>query len=395
MKHSNTGQASGGTIFSVVIFLSSASIGAGILGLPIQAGSAGLIPVFSAIFFVWLIMLFTSYFIADIYLESSNYDSDIPELLERPLGWFGKVFGTVGYLLNAYGILVAYIAASGSVLQELFSADNLPVWFFSLCFFIPAALATLAGHIIVRKANGIIMFFLFCSFGILLWFAFSHSVPARWRSIDWGYVPVCFPVILTAFVIHNLVPSVCRYLSCDRLAIRKALFWGMMIPFIMNLLWLTGVIGALPLRHGVNSIGTALKLGNPATVPLEGIASSEVVAYAGMIFSITAIFTSFTAIGVGMQAFFRDLVNIPETVRGFCIGIMMIFLPPVVIVLLYPDIFLAALGVVGGIGIVLVYGLMPCFVILKSDRSKKFKAGVLLLIFVFLSIMGFEIVRNC
>ncbi len=125
---------SNGSLFGVVIFLSSASIGAGILGLPIQTGLAGMLPTLLAMLSVWFIMLIVGYFIADIYLDGDKDKADIPELLERPLGWFGSIFGSLGYLLNAYGILVAYIAASGAVLQALFPHYNLPVWFFLYAF---------------------------------------------------------------------------------------------------------------------------------------------------------------------------------------------------------------------------------------------------------------------
>lgn len=339
-------------------------------------------------------MLISAFFIADIYLEADSYDSDIPDLLERPLGWFGKISGSFAYLLNAYGILIAYIAASGPVLKALFSAKELPVWCFSLCFLIPAVVATLAGQKIVTKANGLIMCFLFISFGILLWFTLSHSEPVRWTFTDWQYAPVCFPIILTAFVIHNLVPSVCRYLKRDRKAIRKALFWGMMIPFIVNLLWTIGVIGALVLADGEDSIKAAFNAGDPATVPLERMASSKLVAFSGMIFSITAIFTSFTAVGVGLKAFYKDLLKIPDNKKGFLMSALIVFLPPILIVFIYPDIFLKALDLVGGVAVSMVYGILPCLIMIKTSKSSGIKKLAWGLLVIFAIIMVLEIAKE-
>lgn len=394
MKENQLNSASGSSIFSVIIFLASASIGAGILGLPIQTGLAGAFPTFIAMSIVWGMMLISAFFIADIYLEGDSYDSDIPNMLERPLGLFGKIFGSCGYLLNAYGILIAYIAASGPVLKALFSADDMQEWFFSLCFLIPAVIATLAGQKIVTKANGLIMCLLFLSFGILLWFTFSHAKPVRWVFMDWEYAPVCLPIILTAFVIHNLVPSICRYLNRDRKSIRKALFWGMMIPFIVNLLWTIGVIGAISLSGGENSIEAAFKAGKPATVPLERISSSKLVAIAGMIFSISAIFTSFTAVGIGLKAFYKDLLKIPETKSGFFLSAMIVFLPPILIVFIYPDIFLKALDLVGGVAVSMVYGILPCLIIIITNHSAGIKKLAWLLLMVFVIVMVLEIAKE-
>ncbi len=394
MNKSTTDSVSIGTIISVVLFLTGASIGAGILGLPIQTGLAGLLPTFIAMIIVWVMLLISAYFIADIYLESKTYDADIPELLERPLGWFGKFFGTIGYLLNAYGVLVAYIAASGSVLHALFLGDTLPVWFFSLCFFIPATIATIAGHKIVRKANGLIMLLMLFSFIILMCFSLSKFVPNRLSFSNWKLIGPCFPILLTAFVIHNLVPSVCRFLNRDRKAVRKALLWGMIIPLVVNLVWLIGVVGALPLFNDLNSISAAFKAGEPATVPLEKLTASKWVAYSGMIFSITAIFTSFAAIGIGMKAFFKDLLKIPETKIGFVISSAIVFLPPIIIVFCYPKIFLDALGLVGGIGVSLVYGVLPCLIMIKKSKPGYIKKVAIVLMFAFFAIMVLEVIQR-
>ncbi len=394
MNKSTTDSVSLGTMISVILFLTGASIGAGILGLPIQTGLAGLLPTFIAMILVWVMLLISAYFIADIYLESETYDADIPELLERPLGWFGKTFGTIGYLLNAYGVLVAYIAASGSVLHALFSVDTLPLWFFSLCFFIPATIATIAGHKIVRKANGVIMIIMFFSFIILMFFSLSKFVPKRLSFTNWQLVGSCFPILLTAFVIHNLVPSVCRFMNRDRKAVRKVLLWGMIIPLVVNLVWVIGVIGALPLVNDLNSITTAFKAGDPATVPLEKLTSSKWVAYAGMIFSITAIFTSFMAIGIGMKAFFKDLLKIPDTQGGFVLNAVIVFLPPIIIVFCYPGIFLAALGLVGGIGVSLVYGVLPCLIMIKKSKSRYIRNIAIVLMCAFFAIMLLEVIQR-
>ncbi len=130
------------------------------------------------------------------------------------------------------------------------------------------------------------MLFLCCAFIVLLWFAFTHSEPVRWTFSNWKYAPGCLPIIMITFVIHNLIPSVCRYLKRDRVAIRKAIFWGIMIPFLVNLLWVIGIIGALPLTQGPYSILATFKAGDPATVPLEKLTSSNWVAFAGMFFQL-------------------------------------------------------------------------------------------------------------
>ena len=168
----------------------------------------------------------------------------------------------------------------------------------------------------------------------------------------------------------------------------------MMIPFLVNLLWMIGIIGALPLSQGANSIYAAFKAGDPATVPLEKLTSSKLVAFSGMIFSITAIFTSFTAIGIGLKAFYKDLLEIPETRKGFIFSSVLVFLPPILIVFIYPSIFIKALDLVGGVAVSLVYGVLPCIIMIKAGKSSRIKKLAVLLLFIFLTIMLLEIAKE-
>ncbi|MBN2376057.1 MAG: hypothetical protein JXD22_06635, partial [Sedimentisphaerales bacterium] len=46
------------------------------------------------------------------------------------------------------------------------------------------------------------------------------------------------------------------------------------------------------------------------------------------------------------------------------------FGPPFIVALVYPNLFLKALDLAGGIGILLVFGLLPCIMVVKSGRNQ-------------------------
>ena len=61
----------------------------------------------------------------------------------------------------------------------------------------------------------------------------------------------------------------------------------------------------------------------------------------------------------------------------------MAFLPPALIALLYPAIFLKALDVAGGIGIVTLFGILPCMIAVCKKSCPVFLrlAGIIFLLF--------------
>jgi tyrosine-specific transport protein len=71
------------------------------------------------------------------------------------------------------------------------------------------------------------------------------------------------------------------------------------------------------------------------------------------------------------------------------------FAPPLLIALVYPDIFLVALDVVGGVGIVVLFGILPTLIVLRDRARSGWLRGFCLLGLLFaLSILGLEIMQE-
>jgi tyrosine-specific transport protein len=65
------------------------------------------------------------------------------------------------------------------------------------------------------------------------------------------------------------------------------------------------------------------------------------------------------------------------------------FLPPALIAVFYPAVFIKALDVVGGVGIVTLFGILPCMIVLcKKSYSPKFRlAGAFFLLFALAALL--------
>ena len=70
------------------------------------------------------------------------------------------------------------------------------------------------------------------------------------------------------------------------------------------------------------------------------------------------------------------------------------FLPPLLVAVVYPNIFLKALDVVGGVGIVVLFGLLPALMAFMGWKSPIRRLSCLAVIVFSLFVLGMEIMQE-
>ena len=205
---------------------------------------------------------------------------------------------------------------------------------------------------VIRRHNTLLMFLMWGSFAIIAIFAGRQIEASRLSYADWKFLPSTIPIIVTAFNFHNIIPHICHSLDWDRKQVRNAIFMGVFIGYAMSGIWILVCIGAMPLDSGGTSIYQAFVSNTPSTVPLSIIINKRLFTIFASIFSLLAISTSCLAVGISLMGFFQDLIcnHLNKASKSLKIGLS--FLPPLFFTLLYPKIFLRALNIVGGFGIV-------------------------------------------
>ena len=382
-------------IFTAALMISGNTIGAGILGLPILGGMAGALPSIAGLMAIWMVMLGTAFVLAWRMTSHGPEVEGLPSLFQKELGPFGKGFATIGYLINYFGILVAYLCGGATIITHLFNLD-VPQSIVTLILFAILTGITLFGVEVVRKSNTVLMALLFVAFLYLIIIS-GKSVHLQWfQYADWRFFPAVFPVFICTFTYHNTIPIVVRVLDYDRPSVNKALIVGTVIPLILSILWTLSVIGCLPLEGvGEDTIHNAFKENFPATIPLAHILDSNVFTTVSLIFSLLAIATSYMAVGTGLLNFMKDLSRPLFKKRNHATDALLAFGLPLFITLYYPDLFLMALNVAGGVGIGMVFGILPGMILIKMRKA--FKPGLALGIGVMLFFavtMGMELLQE-
>lgn len=382
-------------IFSAALMITGTTIGIGILGLPIKTGIAGLLPSLIASVFVWGIMLGTGIIIAREIIHSGNRTADWSTIVQQKLGRAGKVLTVVGYLILIYGLLVAHLAAGGDVLS-IMTGGKLSQGMGVLVFFLLSTAIALAGVDLVSKINSFLMAGLLIFFGVLIYEALKIMNPQYLTYVDWGYLPAAFPIIVCAMAYQLIIPSVCRRLNNEPKAVTKALFIGTLIPLFVNSLWIIVVIGALPLGGpGSNTILAAFKEGLPATIPLAAAMNSTTIKGVALIFSLIVLVASYVLQSTAILGFFQDLFPAGAEKRRWLTAVLLSFIPPLIVVFLYPGLFLKALDLIGGVSVILLFGLIPSLILWKDARGKGQRIVVATcLLIIFALLMGLEILQE-
>ncbi len=368
-------------------------IGAGILALPINLGLAGLFPSLIMILVYGSMMYFSAIVLADEAMIQKSDTFDYPSLYGAYLGKAGKWIAVVTNIIILYGLLIAYITGGGKILMHVLGIDPGQYWFL-LLFGGILSLLTLCNQSKLQKFNVALLIIMILCFFFLLIMGERHAHFRNMSYYDFWLLPATIPLIVTAFHFHNIIPAICHTMQWNRKKICKAMLYGMLCALFFNVLWVqTGICSVPPYRDKHDMIELAEEYGmsaldaskvndtlieaynedTPITIPMGEIVEEEWFLTLATIFSMIAVVTSFLANGLGLMNFIRDIFYNSFKIHSQLLVKLAAFVPPLVIAILWPDVFLKALGVVGGIGIVTLFGILPSIIAIIKKSNPRWK----------------------
>lgn len=376
-------------VITVAFLITGNLVGAGILGLPVNTGIDGFFPSLAGMLLFGGAMFFTAVILGREAVQRKEDDFNYPSLYQNYLGKIGKWIAIFANMLILYGLLTAYLTGGTTIIAKLFHAEKYSVIVLCVVF---AALTglTIMGTNVIRKYNALLMVLLWGSFAVIVFMGEEHVEPVRLLQHDWGFLPVAIPIIVTSFHFHNIIPNVCKSLEWKMSTVWKSMLAGMIIGYVMNAIWIEVGVGALPLAGGSDSIIYAFRHNIPATVPMASMIGSKLFTSISMLFALLAIATSYIANGLGLTGFNRDLaVNFFKKPNRFFV-MALTFIPPFVISLLFPNIFLKAINLVGGVGIVILFGMLPCIIAFIKAPSARMKLLAIFFLLLFAAVFLFQ-----
>jgi len=345
-----------GHVVGGTLLIAGTTIGVGMLALPVATGPAGFIPSLLIYFICWLFMLCTGLLLVEISLWMPK-DTSFISMADRMLGPIGKVIFWVVYLFLFITVMIAHASGGGAVLNDI-TGWNLPNWaavvLYSAIF---APVVYLGAHSVDRLNLFLISGVVICYLAFV-GVSYSHVNLNLLNYSHWGKAWIAFPVLFTAFTYQVIIPTLMTYMDRNVKKIRTAIILGSSIPLVIYLIWEFLILGIVPVE-GPGGLIEAGAQGQNAVGPLKQFIQSPWVFQIGKYFAFFALTTSFIPLGLSFFDFMADGLKWKKKGIRKILLCMGVFGIPMLVALIYPNIFLVALGYAGGISCALLFGLMP------------------------------------
>jgi tyrosine-specific transport protein len=353
-----------GSVLGGILLLSGSAIGAGMLGLPLVSGAAGFWPSMGIFLFCWVFMSITALLLLEVNLFSGK-DSNIISMAYNSLGNIGKYISLVIYVFLIYSMLVAYVDASGGLVSEILNRKlDLKVTSIegSLFFCLLFGLFVFLGTLFVDRLNRLLMLGLILTYILLMVFG-APSVHAHYLDHKvWGYSLLAIPVVITSFGYHNIIPTLTGYLRGSKRRMVCVILLGGVLPLVIYALWELLILGVVPFE---------VFDGSPTLEYLLTYIPESRVSLWTQYFAFFAIVTSFLAQALALLDFLRDALKVKKSVVNRFWLTLLVLIPPFFLSLKFPGIFITALSYVGGFAAIILFALIPAFMVWELRYKRK------------------------
>jgi tyrosine-specific transport protein len=387
-----------------VLLIVGSAIGGGILALPIATSELGFIYSSILLFFCWAIMTASAFLILEVTLWLPK-NTNIISMAKATLGPVGQLAAWITYLLLLYSLLAAYIAGSSDFFKNLLEMVHiaLPGWAVAVLFTVLFGYIVYLGIHAVDFANRGLMTVKFVTLFLLMTLIFSH---VSFDKLAGGEMMILSPgltVAITSFGFAPIIPSLRNYFHDDVKKLRRAVWIGSLIPLICYIGWDFTVMGVIPRTgdHGLISMLHSTESTSDFVNELSLILNKETITTLAHIFTSICLLTSFIGVALCLVDFLADGFQVEKKGKTTFFVCCAALIPPLMIVLLKPGIFIAALAYAGiycVILLVILPALMAWFGRYRKNLAggyqvlggKLLLAGLLLVstLIIFQSVMG-------
>jgi tyrosine-specific transport protein len=358
-----------GSILGGVLLVAGCCIGAGMLGLPVLSAQAGFQPSVVMFLICWLFIACTGLLLLEVNLWYGE-DVNVITMADRTLGRAGKWVAWFVFLFLFYSLMVAYVAASGSLITDFVGQVTNIHWHPGIggfLFSLICGILLYGGTAAVDWFNRLLMLGLVVSYLSLIVVGSPYVEPRLLEHRDWSAATLVIPAMIISFGYHNLVPSLTHYFKSDVKSLKWTIIIGSAVPLIIYLLWEWLILGIVPLEGFKN----ALDQGEIATEALKNAVGASWVLDVAQAFAFFAIVTSFLSVALSFVDFLADGLKIKKTAQGKLLLILLVLGAPFLFALIYPTIFLIALNTAGGFGAVILFGILPALMVWKGRYQQK------------------------
>ena len=340
-----------------IAFIAGTAVGAAVLALPVATAHLGFWLAATAYFIAWIFMTLGALYLLEVNL-CVGMGANLISMAQKCLGSFGAIITWFIYLILLYALLCAYLTGAGSWIAAVFNLS------FPMAGPIIIAVLTsillLLGTQTSDWCNRLIMIGLIASYVLLIGKTSPQidiqllMAPAHQMEMT------ALPLIVTAFGFAIIVPSLVEYLHGNNKQLCLVILIGSVIPILMYLLWEAVIMGNIPVtgENGLLQIGLNDHPEIDLPKALDQRLQSTLITQAATGFSIFALLSSLIGVTLSIFDFLADGLKISKHWLQKLILCGFVFVPPLVILALFPKGFTQVLGF-AGIFVAILLGILP------------------------------------
>lgn len=374
-----------------VLLVTGTAVGAGMIALPVATADAGVLGSIFLYVTCWFLSLCSGLFFVEG-LAWLQKQGNLLSLAKKFLGWTGYLVVGFLYILFFYALLIVYVASSSTIIQSALPSI-FPNWL------APVVISLIIAHVIYLGMIGIGRVNLHLMLGLIttfIGFVWAGAEEFKFEYLFVGSIVQslsAIPIVFTAFTYQGIIPSIYYFLEKDKQKTKICVWIGTTIPLVGYLIWDILIKGLIPL-NGPESLGEAKLLGQSLIEPLSYLLPGTPIEILGTWFGFFALITSFLGVTLSLLDFLFDALDWEDTTRTRFLVVLLVMVPPTIITIINPNMFLFLVGSVGALFCVVLFSLIPILVIVKGKYMDGLETGskilthwLSLLIFFILSII--------
>lgn len=340
-----------------VLLILGTSIGAGMLALPVAAADEGIFMSTGMLVCSWLIMTLGAFLLLETNLWFPS-GANIISMAKATLGVPGQIVAWLSYLLLLYALLCAYIAGAGDVLHRLLINVHMttPHWLDAVIVVLLFGFIVFRGIYSVDIVNRGLISAKLIILGILAVLIAPKVNPMHLLIATRKVHMNTFMVMITSFGFAIIVPSLRSYFDSNVKTLKKVILLGSLLPLVVYLGWIVLVQGLIP-REGANGLYSVLASGHATSGLMKGLSEflhRPWVSSLASLFIALAVLTSFLGVSLCLTDFLADGLQVNKQGWGGLGVFMATFMPPLLLVIFWPGLFITALGYAGIFCIILL-----------------------------------------
>ncbi|HCW0181387.1 TPA: low affinity tryptophan permease TnaB [Citrobacter freundii] len=361
-----------------IMVIAGTVIGGGMFALPVDLAGAWFFWGAFILIISWFSMLHSGLLLLEANLNypiGSSFNTITKDLIGNK--WNVISGATVAFVL--YILTYAYISANGAIISEtisMHSDGHVNPRIIGVCtaLFVATVLwfSSLAASRITSLFLGIKILAFVIVFGSLF-FQVDYSILSGVSGVNeesrsfFPYIFMAIPVCLASFGFHGNIPSliICYGKKKDKLI--KSVVLGSFLALVVYLFWLYCTMGNIP-RESFKGIIASGGNVDALVESFLGTNQSGVIEFCLLVFSNLAVASSFFGVTLGLFDFLADLFKFDNSHSGRFKTVMLTFLPPTVLYLLFPNGFIYGIGGAGLCATIWAV-IIPAVLALKSRQK--------------------------